>query len=130
MLTVAVTLYCWTSLAQNTEAPTLQNAPPVVIKTEPQSGQSDIEPGSREISVTFSKPMRDGNWSWSQISKESFPAKTGEPHFLPDQRTCVLPVLLESGKTYAVALNMPPFQNFQDGEGHKALPYLLVFKTK
>jgi hypothetical protein len=129
-LTVAGTLYCWTSLAQTAEPPTLENAPPVVIKTEPQSGQSDIEPGRSEISITFSKPMRDGSWSWSQISPESFPAKAGEPHFLQDQRTCVLPVVLESAKTYAIGLNIPPFQNFQDREGHKAMPYLLVFRTK
>lgn len=130
VLTLAGTLFCWPVLAQTSSALTLENVAPVVIKTEPQSGQSDIDPGKREISVTFSKPMRDGDWSWTQLSGASFPTKRGEPHFLPDQRTCVLPVSLEPGKTYAIGFNMPPFQNFQDLEGRKALPYLLVFKTK
>jgi hypothetical protein len=131
-LTVAAMLACWAGSVQAAEQPTLENTPPVVVKTEPQAGQTDVEPGRKEISVTFSKPMRDWNWSWVEVSKESFPTKTGEPHFLSlsDQRRCVLPVSLESGRTYAIWLNNPPFQNFQDQQGRRAVPYLLVFRTK
>ncbi len=74
--------------------------------------------------------MRDGDWSWVEVSKESFPAMTGQPHFLADGQTCVLPVKLEAGKTYAIWVNSAPHQNFQDGDGRKAVPYLLVFSTK
>jgi Big-like domain-containing protein len=128
--TIAASLWCWTGFAQAAEPPTVENTPPVVVKTDPQAGQIDVEPGRRDISVTFSKPMRAGSWSWVELSKESFPTKTGEPHFLADQRTSVLPVQLEPGKTYAIGLNSPPYQNFRDQAGRPALPYLLVFRTK
>jgi len=130
VLIVAAAMCCWTSILQAAEPPTIKNTPPVVVKTDPPAGAADVVPGNRDISVIFSKPMRDGSWSWVELSKESFPTKRGEPHFLPDQRTCVLPVSLEPGKTYAIWLNSQPFQNFQDQEGHRAVPYLLVFRTK
>jgi len=39
-------------------------------------------------------------------------------------------VSLDPGKTYAMWLNQPPHDNFQDQDGHKAVPYLLVFETR
>ena len=127
---VAGSLSCGMDFVLAAEPPTIENTPPVVVKTEPQAGLTDVEPGRRDISVTFSKPMRAGSWSWVELSKESFPSKTAEPHFLSDQRTCVLPVLLEPGTTYAIWLNSPPYLNFQDQGGRRAIPYLLVFRTK
>jgi hypothetical protein len=47
-----------------------------------------------------------------------------------DQRTCVLPVKLEPGKTYAIWVNSEKFNNFKDVGGRSAVPYLLGFKTK
>jgi hypothetical protein len=75
-------------------------------------------------------PERNDSWSWVTVSDASFPKMTANPRFLGDQRTCVLPVSLESGKTYAMWLNQPPHENFQDQDGHKAVPYLLVFETR
>ena len=83
-----------------------------------------------EIRVTFSRPMRDGSWSLVKLSDTSFPKTSGNPRFLDNQRTCVLPVSLQPGKTYAMWLNRPPYENFQDQDGHKAVPYLLVFETR
>jgi hypothetical protein len=51
------------------------------------------------------------------------------PHYLADQRTCVLKVRLEPGKTYAWWLNSEKFKNFQDRAGQPAVPYLLIFRT-
>jgi hypothetical protein len=116
-------------LAASAEGITVGNAPPVVVSTEPRAGQTDVAPGTTAIRVTFSRPMRDGSWSWVKLSDGSFPKMTGNPSFLDDQRTCVLPVSLEPGKSYAMWLNQPPYENFQDQDGHKAVPYLLVFET-
>jgi len=80
--------------------------------------------------VTFSKKMHDDSWSWSTASQESFPETTGKPKYAEDQRTCVLPVKLQPGKTYAIWVNSQKFRNFKDAAGHPAVPYLLVFKTK
>ena len=101
-----------------------------MVKTEPPAGVSDVAAGTAELRVTFSKTMRDGGWSWVEVSKGSFPAMTGQPHFLAGGQICVLPVKLEAGKTYAIWLNSPQHQNFEDEDGRKAVPYLLVFATK
>ena len=103
--------------------------PPVVVKTLPQAGDTKVDPSTAEISVTFSKKMRDGSWSWSQMSGDSFPKTTGKPHYLADGRTCVLPVELEPGKTYVIWLNSQKFSGFKDARGNSAIPYLLVFRT-
>jgi hypothetical protein len=109
----------------------VKSMPPVVVKTEPQAGRTDVDPAeTTEIQVTFSKEMTDGNWAFSQTSKETFPRTTGKPHYLDDHRTCVLPVQLEPGKTHVIWLNKPPFDSFTDKEGHKGVAYLLVFETK
>lgn len=112
------------------DEPTLDNVPPVVVRTEPQAGASGVAAGPTEITVTFSKPMRAGNWSWVKVSEASFPQLRGQPRYSADQRSCILPVTLEAGKTYAIWLNAPPSQNFTDQNGRKALTYLLVFSTR
>jgi RNA polymerase sigma-70 factor (ECF subfamily) len=107
---------------------TLASAPPVVVKAVPESGSGDVDPNSREIRVTFSKDMKAG-WSWNKTPDAAFPKTTGEPRFEKDQRTCVLPVSLEPGKTYALWLNSVKGGNFRDAGGQLAVPYLLIFKT-
>lgn len=103
---------------------------PVVINTLPESGVSEVDPGLTELHVTFSKPMQDGGWSWVGLDDASFPQVTGEPRFLVDSRTCVLPVKLEPGRVYAVWINTDKFQNFKDTGGRPAVPYLLIFETR
>jgi HEAT repeats/Bacterial Ig-like domain len=107
----------------------LQSAPPVVIKTVPQAGSVGIDPALTELQVTFSKPMQDGSWSWSTWGEDTFPKMTGEPHYQPDGRTCVLPVKLEPGRFYATWLNSDQFHNFKDLNSQPATPYLLTFET-
>ena len=107
----------------------LQSAPPVVVKTVPVAGAADVSPALTEIKVTFSKPMEDGSWSWSTWGEENFPETTGEPRYLADGRTCVLPVKLKPGKFYATWLNSDKFHNFKDRTGRPAVPYLFSFET-
>ncbi len=104
--------------------------PPVVIKTLPESGASDVDPNLTELRATFSAPMKDQCWSWTTWGKENFPEITGPTHYLADGRTCVLPVKLKPGKVYAIWLNSEHFQDFQDAHGRPAVPYLLIFKTR
>lgn len=120
----------WLSGAVHAQEITLETAPPVIIKTAPEAGAAEVDPGTTEIRVTFSKKMHDDSWSWSTASQESFPETTGKPKYAEDQRTCVLPVKLHPGKTYAIWVNGQKFRNFKDAAGHPAIPYLLVFKTR
>ncbi|MCW5552912.1 MAG: HEAT repeat domain-containing protein [Verrucomicrobiae bacterium] len=108
---------------------TLESAPPVVVKTVPVAGATDVDPGLTELRVTFSKAMQDGSWSWSTWGEENFPETTGAPRYLGDARTCVLPVKLQPNKFYATWLNSDKFQNFTDTNGQAAVPYLLTFFT-
>jgi RNA polymerase sigma-70 factor (ECF subfamily) len=107
---------------------TLETAPPVIVKTVPQAGQTDVSADVSEIQVTFSKEMMDESWSWVQQDPETFP-ESGKPKYLPDRRTCVLPVRLAPGKTYVIWLNHQRYANFQDVSGRPAVPYLLTFST-
>jgi hypothetical protein len=56
--------------------------------------------------------------------------QAGNVRYDKDKRTCILPVKLETGKTYAFWLNSAKFGNFKDKDGQSAVPYLLVFETK
>ena len=83
-----------------------------------------------EIRVTFSKPMTDQSWSWSSAWKDSAPEAVGKPRYEADRKTCVIKVKLEPNKTYGYWINSEKFRGFKDQQGHSAVPYLLVFKTK
>jgi len=104
--------------------------PPVVVKTVPEAGATNVTPGETEIRVTFSKEMRDKSWSWSTAWKDSTPEFIGAPRYEADKRTCVVKVKLEPGKTYGFWLNSENFSNFKDKDGRPAVPYLLTFQTK
>jgi RNA polymerase sigma-70 factor (ECF subfamily) len=128
---------CTTSLISAVLSPplfaddvSLDSVPPVVVKTVPEAGVTNVDPDLSEIKVTYSKEMSDGSWSWSTFTKDSFPKVDGNPRYLDDKRTCVLPVKLQTGKTYAIWLNSAKFGNFRDTDGRSAVPYLLVFQTK
>ncbi len=108
----------------------LKAFPPVVIKTVPTAGSDNVSADLKEIKVTFSKDMMDNTWSWIQLTQGSFPEITGKPRYLNDNRTCVLPVKLKPGKTYALWLNTSKFTSFRDLDGKSAVPYLLTFRVK
>lgn len=128
---LAATLVAFAATAQTTKEISVRSLPPSVIKTVPPAGATDVDPALKELSFTFSKDMMNGSWSACQISDETFPASgDGKMHYLPDKRTCVMPVKLEAGKTYVIWLNRGQFQNFRDTQRNSSVPYLLVFQTK
>jgi len=130
MLVVFVSISGTSAYAQDQSKVTVQNMPPVVVKTEPQSGDTKVDPSIKEIRVTFSKKMMDKSMSWSTASEDTIPETTGEPKYLADGKTCVLPVKLQPKKTYAFWLNSQNFGNFKDTKGKSAVPYLLIFETR
>ena len=103
---------------------------PKVVSTVPENGAAAVDPGLAEIRVTFSKSMKDKSWSFCKSTEGEFPTMSGEPRYLADQRTCVLPVRLEPDRTYAVSFNSAKFGSFQDTDGRSAITYLLRFKTR
>lgn len=122
----------WTGAnAQKRAELSIESLPPVVVKTVPVSGDTAVDTSLAEIRVTFSKDMMTQEmWSWVIAYPGHFPEMTGEVHYLEDRRTCVAPVKLEPGKTYAIWLNSKTMTGFRDTANHPAVPYLLVFRTK
>ena len=130
-LFAAIIIGIWCHLAASlTCAQSIDSMPPVVVKTEPESGRTDVKPGVTKIRVTFSKEMTDRSWSWCEPWKGANAAVLEKPMYEADHKTCVLKVRLEPNKTYAYWLNTEKFQNFKDSQGHPAVPYLLVFQTR
>jgi RNA polymerase sigma-70 factor (ECF subfamily) len=130
LIVPAIVLAATMTPARADEELTVASAPPVVVKTEPRAGASDVDPALKAIKVTFSKDMTDGSWSWTTASPATEVKTTENPSYDDDHRTCVLPVQLEAGKTYAVWVNSSRFQNFKDTDGRPAVPFLLVFETR
>lgn len=125
---IAATIVCgFARLAAS--APDIDSLPPVVVKTLPEAGTSNVPPGQCEVKVTFSKEMQDHSWSWSNAWNDSTPEVIDAPHYEADHKTCVLKVKLAPNKTYGWWLNSQKFHGFQDSQGHAAVPYLLAFKT-
>ncbi len=116
-------------LDEGTEKISLESAPPVVVRTVPMAGGAGVDPALTEIRATYSKPMQDGSWSWSIWNEENYPETIGEPRYLSDGCTCVLPVNLKPDKFYAIWLNNGKFKRFTDTNGKPAVPYLLTFRT-
>lgn len=119
------------AMAQEATEIGVKTMPPVVVKTLPQAGATDVDPSITEIRVTFSKDMMTQQmWSWVKVSDETFPKITGEIRYLEDKRTCVAPVKLEPGRTYVIWFNSSKFNSFRDEDNNPAIPYLLVFQTR
>ena len=105
------------------------SVPPVVVKTVPESGSTDVTPGEFKIRVTFSKEMMDGSWSWCEVWDNSTPEGLEAPSYEADHKTCTMKVKLEPGKAYGYWLNTETYRHFQDPQHRAAVPYLLTFKT-
>jgi hypothetical protein len=103
---------------------------PKVISTIPVNGDKFVDPSLTELSVTFSEPMMDGNWSWAYETLETFPTMTGDPRYENKNRTNILPVKLEPNKYYEAWINSAKFKNFKDKAGNPSVPFKLLFKTK
>ena len=110
----------------------VRTLPPSVVRTVPPAGDTQVDPSLKEIRVTFSKEMKtDRQWSWCLYNGDTWPEMDVDKiHYLNDKRTCVAPVKLQAGKTYAIWINTQTYTNFRDTENIPAVPYLLVFHTR
>jgi beta-lactamase regulating signal transducer with metallopeptidase domain len=101
---------------------------PQIVETNPSQGATGVDPGLKEISVTFDRDMEKG-MSW-----------TGEPPLFPtfdksrqarwiDARTCVLPVKLEKASYYRLGINSSSFRNFRSSDGVATPPSAIYFCT-
>jgi hypothetical protein len=68
----------------------IESMPPVVVKTVPEAGSKDVSPGTMEITVSFSKKMKDGSWSWSTAWEGSAPEMIGKPRYEATEKRAFL----------------------------------------
>ncbi len=125
-LVIALSIF-WTLLGVGAGDDTLA---PQVVDTNPRNGAKDVDQNLDKVTVTFSKPMMDRSWSWSYEDKASFPQTMGQPSYINNGKTCVLPVKLEPGKQYVIWINTKRFKNFKDMNGNPVEPYKLTFTTR
>ena len=77
--------------------------PPVVVKTVPESATPRSIRRSWRSRPRSARRLTIGeNYSWAGPTESWM---TGKPHWLPDGKTCVVPVKLQPGKAYATWLN-------------------------
>lgn len=103
---------------------------PLVVALEPQNGATEVDPGVKELRVTFITEMGDG-FSWCGDGPEFPTIPEGKrPFWTEDHKTCVLPVELEPGHEYQLGLNSPSNKNFQSAGGVPLEPVTYTFSTK
>ena len=129
----ALTAGLFTSLALIAQSGGLSSAQaaqgaPQIVSTSPARGASDVDPGLKEITVTFDQDM-GGGMSWTGGGPEFPEIPDGQKGHWRDKRTCVLPVKLESGHRYRVGINSPSQRNFRSAAGVPALTTAIYFTT-
>ncbi len=103
---------------------------PVIVKSDPEFGATDVDPKLPEISVTFDRDMSVGGYSWTGSGEFFPPSPPGKSAVWIDKRTCVLPVVLERGSYYRVGINSSSYQNFRSALGVPAETSAIYFATK
>jgi DNA-binding CsgD family transcriptional regulator len=103
-------------------------ASPKVVATKPSAG-GIIRPGAFTLAVTFDQPMIDGNYSFVQVSPETYPRCEPRPQLSPDARTFTLRCTAEPDHRYELWFNRSPYMNFKSLSGAPAHPYQLRFRA-
>jgi hypothetical protein len=102
---------------------------PKIVKLSPPNGAQDVDPGLKELRVTFDVPM-GGGFSWCGDGPQFPKLQEGKrPSWIDGGKTCVLPVKLESGVEYEIGLNSETHKNFKSADGVPLVPVLYTFKT-
>jgi len=101
-----------------------------VAQTVPAAGAVNVSPGLEEIVIVFSAPVKQNSWSFVETEAGRFPETAGDPYF-KDNRTCVLPVILEPETAYSLGINSAARKGFKSAadETVAVTPYLLTFST-
>jgi len=102
-------------------------APPRVVSAQPDNGQTDVDPATRQIKIVFDQPMsRDG---FSVVGGgPNFPQITARPRWV-DDRTLVIGVSLREDHEYWLSINSDRFTNFRNPAGEPAVAYAIAFTT-
>ncbi len=102
---------------------------PQIVSITPGNGDNAVDAGkTKQITITFDRPMRDKSWSVVTLDRSQFPA-IGNPSFDAERKVLTLPATLEPNHTYRFGLNGPNFLGFVDDNGMPLLPKEVSFTT-
>lgn len=101
-----------------------------IVKTVPAAWATEVPAETPELSIIFNAPIWLGSTAYLGRSSIA-PTITGDPKVSADKRTFSIPVHLDPGKVYFLAINerAVPGVGFQDADGRSAAPFNLVFQT-
>ncbi|MGA2914587.1 MAG: hypothetical protein ABSE89_00995 [Sedimentisphaerales bacterium] len=115
---------------------------PSVVSTIPELYTQDVDPNIRSITITFSEPMKKTDWFYSSFKEGWIPEANGLPFFDPCGLEWTLPVRLQPGKVYAIALNYSDSEisnlksqisntqtGFRSVSGQQCEKFVLLFAT-
>jgi hypothetical protein len=115
-------------LTNSTQAQSEGGSPPHIVSTSPATGKSDVDPGTKEITVTFDQDM-DRGFSWTGGGPNYPTIEPGKKPHWRDKRTCVLSVKLEPGHYYRVGINSLSYHGFSGVSGVAVTPTAITFRT-
>jgi len=131
ILSIAMmTAWVETAFAEEKSSDETKSETPQISKTVPEDGADDVDPGLKQIRVTFDRDMDKGGMSWTGGPPEFPPVDKSQKAKWIDKRTCVLPVKLEPETSYRVGINSESFKNFRSEKGTAAEPSAIKFTTK
>ncbi|MCG8404886.1 MAG: S41 family peptidase [Phycisphaerales bacterium] len=106
---------------------TLMLEPPKVVELFPRNGATDVEPGVKELRITFDRDMSTGGYSLCG-GGPTFPELIGQPKW-SDKRTLVAVARLKADHDYRMSLNCQAGQYFRSVDGAPLTPVPWEFST-
>jgi hypothetical protein len=101
---------------------------PKVVAMTPANGGTTVDPTLTAITVTFSRPMRDGGWAFVGGGPK-FPQTTGRASYDKTRTTVTLPVKLKPNWDYEFWLNRGRFNSFRSDAGVPLKSVHVRFRT-
>jgi hypothetical protein len=103
---------------------------PKIVKMVPKNGETDVDPRTKALRITFNVPMGEG-MSWVRTGGQFPEVPAGKkPQWSSNGKTCILPVNLKGNQDYEVGINDAYHINFQSKRGVPLAPVMYKFKTK
>ncbi len=108
------------------------SARPRVIRMSPANGGTGIDASMRRISIWFDQPMADGMMvnPVQEDSGAGFPEITGKAAIDESRTLLTIPVRLEPGRSYALALDARFGQGFRSEAGVPLARVVVRFRTE
>jgi hypothetical protein len=116
--------------AQRSPRGATAHAQPLVIACQPENGETEVDPGLSEITLTFDSDMT-ATTAWTEGREtNSPPTPAGLRPRWRDRCTWALPVKLEAGHYYRLQINRMDHKDFRGANGQPAGQFVLCFTTR